>query len=273
MGKVLSCLGLKTQKSEHNLTKSGNSFKINQDDDDVLDTRASKENLLDESDGLNITEPEQQNVAKPKEMGRSKTILKAIEQQELLDKTFENDNKSGSVSEESKSQFVAEESNKSIEVSDHSVPPELPEPKKKVERTLSTESDYDVPIASKTIQEGPYDLPRQRIESDYDELPPQRKPPSRTLSEDDYDELPVRKSTDQLNQFSQNNNNDEDNDYDELPTRKSTDQLNQFSRKANNDEDNDYDELPPGKPVKQVKPVQSDEDDYDELPVRNKTQD
>jgi len=237
MGKVISCLGLKTPKSEkHNLTTTGHSFKINQDNEDVLDTRASKENLLDENDGLNVTESEQQNAAKPKDLNRSKTILKAIEQQELLEETFKNDSKPSLT-----------ESNKSLEVSNHSVVPELPEPKKQVERTLSTESDYDVPIASKTIQEGPYDLPRQRIESDYDELPPQRKPLSRTLSDDDYDELPARKLTDQVNQFSQNNNNEE--------------------------EDNDYDELPPSKPVKQVKPVQSDEDDYDELPVRKaKTQ-
>jgi len=240
MGKVISCLGLKTEKSEHNLTANGNSFKIN--DDDVLDTRASKENLLDETDGLNVTE--QQNTAQPKEKLRSKTIQKAIETQELLEGTFNNESKPGSVTEP---QIQSEETTKPLDVSDTSVPPELPEPKQKVERLVSTESDYDVPIASKTIQEDPYDLPRQRIESDYDELPPQRKPLSRTLSDDDYDELPVRKSTDQLNQFSQNNNND--------------------------DEDNDYDELPPGKPVKQVKPVQSDEDDYDELPVRNnKTQ-
>lgn len=253
MGKVISCLGLKTPKSEsHNLTANGNSFKIN--DDQVLDTRASKENLLDENDGLNVTKSERQNAAKPNEVKRSKTMQKAIETQELLDKTFNNDNKPSSVSEEPNENQInkSEESNTPLDMIDgqlsdrNSVPPELPEQKKSVERTLSTESDYDVPIASKTLQEDPYDLPREssgrdRIESDYDELP-QRKQLTRTLSDDDYDELPVRKSTDQLNQFSQNNNNDEDNDYDELP---------------------------PGKPVKQIKPVQSDEDDYDELPVRN----
>lgn len=213
-----------------------------------------RENLLDENDGLNVTKSERQNAAKPNEVKRSKTMQKAIETQELLDKTFNNDNKPSSVSEEPNENQInkSEESNTPLDMIDgqlsdrNSVPPELPEQKKSVERTLSTESDYDVPIASKTLQEDPYDLPREssgrdRIESDYDELP-QRKQLTRTLSDDDYDELPVRKSTDQLNQFSQNNNNDEDNDYDELP---------------------------PGKPVKQIKPVQSDEDDYDELPVRN----
>jgi len=92
MGAVKSCLGLKKFPEEKIESKSnGNS--IIKRDDDVLDvTRASRENLVDDS-----TTEEQK--AKPKELNRSKTIQNAIERQELLEKTFKNEeaSESGSV--------------------------------------------------------------------------------------------------------------------------------------------------------------------------------
>lgn len=217
----------------------------------------TRENLLDD-DSVETTPTAAASVAKPAELNRSKTIQKAIEQQNLLEETYKNDTTNSrpcsTTSGESSS------SGDQVDVADGPIVPPEPEPKA-LKRTLSNQSDYDIPVASKTITspltDDPYDLPqRSRLESDYDLLPPARKPPIRTMSEDDYDVLPVRKDR----QFSQNNNNDDD-DYDELPPAPSQ------PVKVLAEEEDDYDELPPAS-SRTVKPVDEDDDDYDELPVR-----
>ena len=192
-------------------------------------------------------------------MNRSKTIQKAIEQQNLLEETYKNDTTNSRPS--STTSGESSSPGDLVDVADGPIVPPEPEPKE-LKRTLSNQSDYDIPVASKTAfqkpAEDPYDLPqhpRIRLESDYDLLPPTRKAPVRTFSEDDYDVLPVRKES----QFSQNNNNDDD-DYDELPPAPQKPATVAY-------EDDDYDELPPVS-SKTLKPAEEDDDDYDELPVR-----
>lgn len=231
MGCVKSCLPcFKEEKQliKHD-TDEGNSL-IQKGNDDVLNL--SRTDLLDTNDG-----PEE---SRPKAVGRSKTIQNAIDMVDKLDSGSEDEDDTRPSS--SASSLVASEClEKTNEEQHESTEPKQPEKKPPLEATSSVDSAYDLPKPSEQAKqqtEDPYDLPRERIDSDYDDLPPRKPNLTRTLSEDDdYDELPVRR-TPPLKQDNDNNNNaeGEDDDYDELPTKN--------NRKLSED---DYDELPPAK--------------------------